>query len=254
MTAGVGPALVTGGAGYIGAGICRGLAEDGRPVAVADRDGVAAESVAAELRSQGFTAIGIRLEVTDQHSAKSAVDRVVSEWGSLDTLVNTAGIYRHGRVEDMPLAVWQEMLDVNVTGSFLCAKAAVPALRANGGGSIVNLASVSAFAASDGGSSYTTSKGALLSFTYALAGELAADGIRVVAVCPGWVDGGFTQVVLDDADDPEQLREQANNAHLLGRMATPVDLANAIRFLASERASFMTGTALYVDGGFMVRR
>jgi NAD(P)-dependent dehydrogenase (short-subunit alcohol dehydrogenase family) len=254
MTAGVGPALVTGGAGYVGAGICLGLAKDGRSVGVADIDGGRAEEVARDLRARGFSAVGIALDVTDEVSTLNAVERVRSEWGALDTLVNAAGIYRPGRIEDVKISDWRDVIETNIIGSFLCSRAAVPLLRANGGGSIINVSSVSAFAASDGGSAYTTSKGALLSFTYALSGELAPDNIRVVAVCPGWVDGGFTQQVLDAAEDPEVIREQAKASHLLGRMATPLDLANSISFLASDKASFITGTALYVDGGFMVRR
>lgn len=137
---------------------------------------------------------------------------------------------------------------------FLACKHVVPLLREAGGGSIVNLSSVSAYTGADGYAAYHASKGAVLSLTRALALELAPDDIRVNAVCPGWVDTAFSEAVFDDGEDPASLRERAHAAQALGRMATPADVACAILFLVSDESSFVTGAPLFVDGGFMVKK
>jgi NAD(P)-dependent dehydrogenase (short-subunit alcohol dehydrogenase family) len=143
---------------------------------------------------------------------------------------------------------------VNVKGVFLAYKYAVPLMKAAGGGAIVNLSSVSALVGTSNSFAYHTSKGAVLSLSYATAQELAPFNIRVNAICPGWVDGGFTHQVMRSLSDPQPLFQAARDAHLLGRMARPDEVAEAALFLASSAASFITGTALFVDGGFMVKR
>jgi NAD(P)-dependent dehydrogenase (short-subunit alcohol dehydrogenase family) len=120
-------------------------------------------------------------------------------------------------------------------------------------GSVVTLASVAAFIGSDEGAAYTTTKGAILSFTYAAAGDLAPSGVRVNAVSPGWVDGGFTHQAMSESDNPQELVNTAKNLHYLGRMAEPSDVANAVVWLLSDQAAFVTGTSLLVDGGYMIK-
>lgn len=245
--------VVTGGGGSIGSAIATELAASGATVVVADNSITAARTVVSDLERAGFRALALEMDVRDSHSVDGAIRTAAEILGSLTGLVNAAGILRTGPLEEMSDASWDEIMNVNVHGTFRATRAALTQFRKGGRGNIVNLSSVSAFIGSDEGAAYTTTKGAVLSFTYATAGELAAEGFRVNAVCPGWVDGGFTHEAMRTASDPGQLIETAKKLHYLGRMATPTDVANAVVWLMSSRASFITGTAILVDGGFMIR-
>jgi len=245
---------VTGGAGAIGAAVARELGAAGAKVLVTDVSDEAIEAVVESLRSSGVDALGARVDVTDEKSIAQALESAHTQWGFVSGLVNSAGILRTGPIEEMPQSYWDDIMAVNVTGTYLSTKAVVPHLKKRGSGAIVNVSSVSAFIGSPDGFAYTTTKGAVLSFTYGTAGELASSNIRVNAVCPGWVSGGFTQQAMDAAEDPQALVDMAARLHLLGRMATPEDVANAVVWLMSPLASFVTGTALFVDGGFMAKR
>ena len=247
-------ALVTGAPGGVGSAIARLFAKEGAAVIVAD---IALERVAqmsAEIGVAGGVALGVVLDVTQASSCRQAVEDAVKHFGRLTTLVNSAGILRTGHIDEMEERAWDEIMAVNVTGTFLATKYAVPAIKAAGGGAIVNLSSVSAFVGSESSFAYTATKGAVLSMTYGIAQELAPYHIRVNALCPGWVDAGFTHQALRTTEDPEQLRAVANRAHVLGRMAQPEEVAQAALFLVSSSASFITGSPLFVDGGFMIKR
>lgn len=247
-------ALVTGAAGGIGSSIVRAFVREGAAVALLDRPGVALEALEHELRAAGARVLGVPADITQTEEVSRAVALSVNHFGKLTTLVNAVGILRQGRIDEMLETDWDDLMDVNVKGVFLACKHAVPAIKAVGGGSIINLSSVSAFVGSDGSFAYTASKGAVLSLTYGIAQELGPFKIRVNAICPGWVDAGFTHQAMKQAADPSALEAQARNAHVLGRMAAPGEVADAAVFLASSTASFVTGTALNVDGGFMIKR
>lgn len=247
-------ALVTGGGGSIGAGVARRLAGAGAAVVVADVDRKAIDVVVREIEREGGRAVGTRVDVRDAAELDGAVAAAIERFGGLSILVNVAAVLRTGTLGEMSEQDWADVMDVNVTGTFLATRAAAPAIRDGGGGVIVNFSSVAAFTGSTGSSAYTTSKGAVLSFTHATAQELAPWGIRVVAVCPGWVDAGFTDQVLADAEHPDDVRAAAADAHVLGRMATVGDVADTVFYLVSPLASFVTGSAVFVDGGFMIRR
>jgi NAD(P)-dependent dehydrogenase (short-subunit alcohol dehydrogenase family) len=244
--------LVTGGAGSIGSAIARQAAQAGASVAVCDINLSTAEYVADEIRASGSISRGYRLDVTDADAVKVVIQRAVEQLGQLRGLVTAAGLLRTGPLASQSHHDWQQMMAVNVDGTFHAVQAAVPYMQ-SARGSIVTLGSVSAFIGSADGGGYTTSKGAVLSLSYAAAGELAPRGIRVNNVAPGWVDGGFTHQAMEASDNPEAFRTKACTLHPLGRMATPDDVAHAVVWLLSDQAAFITGSMLLVDGGFMIQ-
>ena len=243
--------LITGAAGGIGSAIARAFVSEGAMVALLDRPGQPLELLESEL---GAAALAVTADITNSDQVSSAVHTAVQHFGGLTSLVNAVGILRQGRIDEMLETDWDDLMAVNVKGVFLACKYAVPHLKASGGGTIVNLSSVSAYVGSNGSFAYTASKGAVSSLTFGIAQELGAFGIRVNAICPGWVDAGFTHHAMSLAPDPSVLEEQARNAHVLGRMASPDEVAKAAVFLSSSASSFVTGTSLFVDGGFMIKR
>ena len=182
----------------------------------------------------------------------ATTEQAVEQLGCLRGLVTAAGILHTGPLAEQNSSDWQELMAVNVNGTLHAVQAAIPHLKSSRG-AIVTLGSVSAFIGSSDGGTYTTSKGAVLSFTYAAAGELANRGIRVNNVAPGWVDGGFTHQALRASPETEALRAKTKRLHPLGRMAMPADMAHAVTWLLSDQAGFITGSMLLVDGGFMVQ-
>jgi NAD(P)-dependent dehydrogenase (short-subunit alcohol dehydrogenase family) len=247
-------AFITGAAGGIGAATARLFAQNGMTVALVDLPVTHGEEVAQDIREAGGKAVFIPTDLRQEAQVQTAVQQTRDAFGALHYLVNVAGINRHARVEDMSIHDWDIMMEVNVRGMFLTMKHCVPLIRAAGGGAIVNMASVSAFVGSDGYAAYVTTKSAVLGLTRSVAQEFAPYNIRVNAICPGWVDTPFTDEGVALADDPEALRKSANDAHLLGRIAKPKEIADAALFLISEQASFITAESLFVDGGFMVKR
>ena len=243
-------ALITGAAGGIGSAIAQAFVSEGAMVALLDRPGQPLELLESEL---GAAALAVPADITNSDQVSSAVNTAVQHFGGLTSLVNAVGILRQGRIDEMLETDWDDLMAVNVKGVFLACKYAVPHLKVSGG-TIVNLSSVSAYVGSNGSFAYTASKGAVSSLTFGIAQELGAFGIRVNAICPGWVDAGFTHHAMRLAPDPSILEEQARNAHVLGRMATPDEVAKAAVFLSSSASSFVTGTSLFVDGGFMIKR
>lgn len=245
-------AVVTGGAGSIGAAIAGALLEAGATVVLWDLAAEALTSTREALSDRG-SVHAVVCDVRDESSVEEAARASRDAVGGVDVLVNAVGILRQGRVTDMTSDAFDEIVSVNVRGPFLAIKHLVPSMPR--GSAIVNVSSVSAYVGSDGSWAYTTTKGAVSSMTFGLAQELAPLGIRVNAVCPGWVDGGFTDHARRTTADPAALEDAARDAHVLGRMASTTEVARAVRFLASEHeASFVTGTELFVDGGFMIKR
>jgi NAD(P)-dependent dehydrogenase (short-subunit alcohol dehydrogenase family) len=248
-----GMVFVTGGGGSIGGAVALEASLAGAKVAVADISFSNATKTKEQIEALGGTAIALEVDVTNGESIRSAMTKATSELGPMIGLVTGAAILRTGSVATQSEDGWREIMSVNVDGTFKAVQAAIPHLTKTKG-SIVTLGSVSAFIGSDEGAAYTTTKGAILSFTYASAGDLAPLGIRVNAVSPGWVDGGFTHQAMAQMDNPQELVETAKKMHYLGRMATPKDVANAAVWLLSDQAAFITGTSLLVDGGYMIKR
>jgi dihydroanticapsin dehydrogenase len=248
-------ALVTGGGSGIGRATCLRFAEEGASVVVAEIDEKRGQAVADEIRGTGKKAIFVRTDVADESSVRDAVSRAAAEYGGIDVLVNSAAVFVLKGI-DATVEEWRKVLEVNVMGSALMAKHVAPYLRKAGGGAIVNLGSISSFIAQPQFVTYNTTKTAILGLTRCLALDLAPDNIRVNAVCPGAV---WTPIVIDLTAQEGMDRKAADaspqwgGAHMIKRIAEPREIANAILFLASSEASFVTAESLMVDGGYVAQ-
>jgi NAD(P)-dependent dehydrogenase (short-subunit alcohol dehydrogenase family) len=242
-------ALVTGAAGAIGAMASRVLAEAGAHVALGDLDGAGADREAEKLGQQGLAASAYEMDVSSETSVRAAVDAVMGAHGRIDVLVNNAGIARRMPAEEMPLDAWQRVLDVNLTGVFLCAREAGRYMLAAGGGSIVNIASVMGHVggALYGNLAYHASKGGVVNFTRALAAEWARRNVRVNSIAPTWVDTPLIARLKADRAMLAKIEEITP----MGRLAQVDDLAGAILYLASPASALVTGHSLAVDGGLL---
>jgi NAD(P)-dependent dehydrogenase (short-subunit alcohol dehydrogenase family) len=238
-------ALISGGARGMGAAEARLFAREGARVAVGDllvEEGARLES---EIAEAGGDCIFIRLDVTSEESWANAVELTVSRYGRLDVLVNNAGIYQKARVEDTTLEGWDRVMAINAAGPFLGTKAAVPAMRDSGGGSIVNISSTAGLVGSLHSTAYTASKGAVRLLTKATCIQYAGDGIRANSVHPGPID---TDMLASVYSDPEERRLRVSRIPM-GREGTVDEVAYGVLFLASDESSFMTGSELVIDGG-----
>ena len=238
-------ALISGGARGMGAVEARLFAENGARVVIGDILEDEGRRTEAEINEAGGECVFVRLDVTSEESWQDAVAAAVGRFGKLDILVNNAGIYRTHNVLETSGEEWDQVMDINAKGVFLGTKAAIPAMRQNGGGSIVNISSVAGLIGNFMSSAYTASKGAVRLFTKSTAIQYAADGIRANSVHPGTIETDMTAPVLADAD----YRQDRINRTPLGRLGTAADVAYGVLFLASDEASFMTGSELVIDGG-----
>lgn len=241
-------AIVTGGGRGIGQSIAHTLAQHGARVAVADLDPETAAAVAREIADTGREAISIQVNVSDAASVQAMVEKCLAEWDTVDILINNAGISTTDMIEYMSEADWRRVIDVNLTGPFLCCKAVLPVMRGNGYGRIVNVSSVASKRISyNAGANYTAAKEGLLGFSRHLAYEVASYGINVNVICPG----PTLTPMMDEVATPETLRARKKSVPR-GCLATPEDQANAILFLLSGLADHICGVALDVDGGALL--
>ena len=249
-------ALVTGGSQGIGRAVAELLAAEGASVGVLGHEPDAVEVTVQAIRDAGGEALGIAADVTDRRAVDEAVAATVDRYGRLDTLVTSAGIQRYGNVVDTDEATWDEVFAVNVKGVFLAAKAALPHLRQSGRGSIVVVSSVQGHSTQTEVPAYAASKGALDALVRAMALDEARSGVRVNAVCPGSVDTPMLRASARRFSDGSTAAEDEvvaswGRMHPMGRVAAPREVAEVIAFLASRRASFITGEDIRVDGGLL---
>ena len=241
--------LISGGAKGRGAAQARLFAREGARVAVGDILDSDGARLVDELRTSGADSLFVRLDVTSEADWEGAVGAVMCELGTLDVLVNNAGIYNRALVEDTTLEEWERVMSVNSTGVFLGTKHVVPAMRRSGGGSIVNMSSVAGLVGSRTQTVYNASKGAVRLLTKSTAVQYAADGIRANSVHPGVIETDMMKEVVRTDE------ERATRMSLtpIGRFGTAEDVAHGVLFLASDEASYVTGAELVIDGGLTVQ-
>jgi NAD(P)-dependent dehydrogenase (short-subunit alcohol dehydrogenase family) len=237
-------ALVTGAASGIGAAVAERFLSAGYQVAFFDINGQAARATASRITFPARREV-LEGDVANEQQVKDAVTRTVTDLGSLDVLINNAGIEIHGTVVDLSAEQWERQLAVNLRGVFLFSKYSIPEMRRRGG-SIINISSVHAMASWPRCAAYDAAKSALIGLTRAMAVDHGKDGIRVNAICPGYIETPLTEQWFASG---AANKEQVLRVHPLGRLGTPNDIAEVVFFLASDAASFITGTHVTVDGG-----
>ena len=239
-------AIVTGGGGGLGGGICASLAAAGVAVAVVDRDREAAKRVAGDVASQGGRSIALEADVSDRQSVEAMTERVVRELRGLDILVNNAAIYPRRAWTEIREADWDKVLDVNLKGYFLCARAAFPHMTARGHGRIINVSSITFFLGLSHLLDYVSSKGGIIGFTRALAREVGPEGVTVNAISPG----AFPTAAEAIHPNPEEYKRWVLDQQSIKRRGTPEDIGALVAFLAGDGASFITGQTIMIDGGW----
>lgn len=239
-------AIVTASAGAgIGQGVARRLADEGAMVVVSDSHPRRTKEVADNIIASGKKALGIPCDVTNREQVEALVKSTLDEFGQVDILVNNAGINKLSKVVDMPDDVWDLVMNVNLKGTFYCSRAVLPSMIKRKSGRIINISSYVGWTGSgEGQAPYCAAKAGIMAFTKSLAREVAEDQITVNAIAPGFVYNEFLSRIYSQ----EQLEEK-KQAIPMGRAGKPSDIASAVLFLASDEASFVTGTILCVSGG-----
>ena len=245
-------AVVTGGAMGIGEATARKLAGEGVAIAIFDLNREAGAKTAAEISSGGRACDFLACNVSNASEVASAVDAVVAKHGGIDILVSNAAIQDYGDVVTTTEEAWDKLMDVNLKGCFLAAKFAVPHMLKRENAAIVVVGSVQSMTAIGNSVAYVTSKHGLLGLTRALALDYAQKGIRVNCICPGSIDTPMLRWAASLDPDPENVIRTCGRMHAMGRIGRTEEVANAIVYLASPLASFITGAALVVDGGMLV--
>ncbi len=248
--------IVTGGASGLGLAVARAMAAEGGRLVLVDWDASSLDAAAASLRDSGAAAHAVRGDASELATGNAAVGCARSEFGRLDVLFNNAGIdpLRARSVLETEVGDWDRIMDVNVRSAFVMSQAAIPLMREGGGGTIVNTASIAGLKPAADEAAYSVSKAAMVSLTGTLALDFAADGIRANCVCPGFMEMVMTDRRRDLTEEQQAARAESAAARVpLGRQGTYEEVAKAVLFLAGPDASYITGAALVVDGGLLLR-
>ena len=240
-------ALITGGNGGIGLGIAKGFAQSGANVAIAGRNTVKTGKVVANLSEQNTSAIGIEVDVANEKSVDNMITNTLENFGQIDILVNNAGIGIRNLPHEYNLEDWNKVIDINLTGAFLCSKAVYPNMKTRGSGKIINIGSMTSIFGLDWAIAYASSKGGIVQLTKTLAVSWAKDGIQANSILPGWIHTDLTQGIKDNYKDRYD--------HILSRIpenrwGEPADLSGTAIFLASDASNYVTGVSIPVDGGY----
>lgn len=240
-------AIVTGAGGALGAGIARGLADEGAAVILADVKVDATEAVAAQIREEGGRALAIACDVSQSSAVTEMVEQTTQAFGGVDILVNNAAIYPYRAWTEIVEEEWDRVFAVNIKGYYLCARAVYPSMKERGGGKIVNISSITFFLGQWGMLlDYVSSKGAIVGFTRGLAREVGADNIHVNCIAPG----AFPTDAEKIHPNPEEYTASVLKNQAIQRRGRPEDIANAVLFFCSPMSDFVTGQSLLVDGGW----
>jgi NAD(P)-dependent dehydrogenase (short-subunit alcohol dehydrogenase family) len=241
-------AIVTGAGTGIGSACALALAREGARVVLVGRRKDRLEGIARQI---GDSCLVIPADVSQQADISRLVESTVSTFGHLNVLLNNAGVLHVGNSEQITEEQWDETFNVNVRGLWLLSRAVLPAMRAAGGGSIINMASVLGINGARNRASYAPSKGAVVLLTKCMAIDHAADKIRVNCICPSFVETDLTAAILRDAPDPQAVRRERIAVHPIGRLGQPEDMAGLAVYLASDESAWVTGAVFPVDGGYL---
>ncbi|MFB9831508.1 SDR family NAD(P)-dependent oxidoreductase [Actinoallomurus acaciae] len=246
-------ALVTGASGGVGRAIAYGLAAEGAAVGVVGRDTGALRETVSMVERAGGRALPIEADIGVGSDVEHAVAELVTSYGRLDLLAHAAGVFRTGAVTDLPEEQWDLLFTTNVKSCFLLGRHAIPHMRAAGGGAIVNVSSVFAFAAGPGSAGYAASKAAVVALTKMMALDHIADGIRVNCVAPGSMRTPLLENAVAGHDDPEEALAGIGRLHPLGRLIDPTETASLVLYLLSDDARAVVGSCFTIDGGRLAK-
>jgi NAD(P)-dependent dehydrogenase (short-subunit alcohol dehydrogenase family) len=241
-------AIVTGAGSGIGRACALALAREGARVALVGRRKAHLEEVAREI---GDSALVLAADVSRKDEIAGVIERTVAHFGSLNVLLNNAGVLHIGTAEQITEEQWDQTFNINVRGLWLFSRAALPQMRKAGGGSIINMASVLGINGARNRASYAASKGAVILLTKCMAIDHGHEHIRVNAICPSFVETDLTAAVVSKAPDPKALRLERIAVHPIGRLGQPEDIAGLAVYLASDESSWVTGSVFPVDGGYL---
>lgn len=245
--------LVTGAAGGIGRAMCVLLAREGAAVAAVDRNGPGAEETLGLVRGQGARGLCLAADITREDEVAGCVRQVVDAFGGIDVLFNNAGVELSRTLHETTEQEWDRVLDANLKAMYLVSRHVLPLMIGRGRGAVVNTSSISGLLGWPSSAAYCASKAGVIGLTRQAAVDYASHGIRVNCICPGTTLTPMIERLFAEADDPAAFRKSVENMHPLGRLARPEEIAEAALFLASEEASFITGAALPVDGGYTAK-
>ena len=246
-------AVVTGGGSGLGETAARRMAAEGAAVVIADFDTRTGQRVAEDIRNAGGLSVFVPVNVADSQSVEQMVQQTLGTYGQIDILLTSAGVFQPGGVLDTTDTDWERQIDINLKGTFLCARHCLPSMIHNTTGNIITMGSVAGMHPISRNAAYGPSKAGVIYLTQLIALEHGADGIRANCVCPGNIETPMLLKSIAQEANPEQVLHKAQRAAVLGRLGTPEEVAELILFLATDDSAYMTGATLVVDGGRLLK-